>query len=290
MVSSWEHARERPFSGSQSQSPRIATDEDGPRRTILSMTDSTPAFDPNAMDPEERAWESFVSPHFRRKDLGPVATPEQIIAVFADRVTGWQIDIADRLMKTEEHAGFAVLSIVASYFEMIGKHLEGFQGVGRSSYHFRKGFDSVFPEVDAAQRERISARIYQDVRNGMYHDAITVGGIALSRSTGDRVLYETPGVDGTVEIVLNPELLTSRIRTHFAAYVAALLADPTSSLRAAFLRRQGWAEAHPAAEEAPDAEESGSDSRLGSKDEAPDSLPLSAPGRSDSPGRTSEEG
>lgn len=214
---------------------------------------------PDGMDPEERAWKSFISPHFRRKDLGPVATPEQVIAVFADRVHGWQIDIADRLIKTEEHAGFAVLSIVSSYFEMIGKHLEGYEGVGRSRYHFGKGFDSVFPEVDAAQRDRVSARIYADVRNGLYHDAITMGGIALSRSTGNRVLYETPGVDGSVEIVLNPELLTSRIRTHFAAYIAALLADPSTELRAAFLKRQGWAEAHPAADEAADDEEATAD-------------------------------
>lgn len=181
-------------------------------------------------------------------------------------MTGWQIDIADRLMKTEEHAGFAVLAIVASYFEMIGKHLEGYEGVGKSRYQFRKGFDSVFREVDEAARNRISARIYEGVRNGMYHDAITTARIGLSRSTEGRILYETPGLDGTVEIVLNPELLTSAIRVHFAAYVAALLAESDSDLRVAFLRRQGWAEAHPAAEEAPDAEEADNELERASDD------------------------
>ena len=70
--------------------------------------------DADSMDPEVRAWESYISPHFRRKDLGPDAPKvEQLVAVFADRVWGWQIDIADRLMKSEEHGGFAVLAIVA---------------------------------------------------------------------------------------------------------------------------------------------------------------------------------
>jgi hypothetical protein len=212
--------------------------------------------DPDSLDPEVRAWESFISPHFRRKDLGrDVPKPEQLIAVFADRVWGWQIDIADRLMKSEQYAGFAVLSIIASYFEMIGKHLEGFEGVGESSYHFRKGFDAVFPEAPIDARDRISRRIYLGVRNGLYHDALTSAGIALARDTSSRVMYETPGVDGTTEIVLNPEPLTSRISQHFSVYVGELLAGPGSELRAAFLRRQAWVNGHPIAEAAPDADD-----------------------------------
>jgi hypothetical protein len=57
-----------------------------------------------------------------------------------------------------------------SYFEMIGKHLVGFEGVGASRKHFDVGFDSIFPEVDAEARERIAGRLYVGVRNGMYHD------------------------------------------------------------------------------------------------------------------------
>ena len=231
------------------------------------MTDSTPAFDPNAMDPEERAWESFVSPHFRRKDLGSRRDSRADHRSLRRQVTGWQIDIADRLMKTEEHAGFAVLAIVASYFEMIGKHLEGYEGVGKSRYHFRKGFDSVFREVDEAARNRISAHLRGCAQRHVSrrdHD----GEDRTVALDGGRILYETPGLDGTVEIVLNPELLTSAIRVHFAAYVAALLAESDSDLRVAFLRRQGWAEAHPAAEEAPDAEET--DNELERASDEPD--------------------
>jgi hypothetical protein len=116
------------------------------------------------------------------------------------------------------------------------------------------GVDAVFPEVPAEERQRISQRIYLGVRNGLYHDHLTSAGIALARDTKSRVLYEPPGVDGTIEIVLNPELPTSRIGQHFSAYVADLLADPRSHLRAAFLRRQAWVNGHPAAEAVADAD------------------------------------
>jgi hypothetical protein len=72
------------------------------------VAEKTPSLglDPDSLDPESRAWESFISPHFRLKDLGRrFPKPEQLIAGFADRVWGWQIDVADRLMKSEQHAG-----------------------------------------------------------------------------------------------------------------------------------------------------------------------------------------
>ncbi|MGI8615692.1 MAG: hypothetical protein ACR2L4_02760 [Actinomycetota bacterium] len=181
-------------------------------------------------------------------------TPEQVIAVFADRVWGWQIDIADRVMKSERHAGFAVLSIVASYFEMMGKHVAGFEGVGQSQRHFLDGFSAVFSEVPPEVAERIGKRLYLGVRNGMYHDAITAAGIALSGDTGDRVIYETAGVDGIVEVVVNPGKLVARIAVHFSEYVARLLGEPESELRAAFLRRVRWVDGNPAPESAPDAD------------------------------------
>jgi hypothetical protein len=191
------------------------------------------------MDAEERAYASTISPHFRRMDFGPASpTPAQIIAIFADRVNGWQIDVADRLIKSDEHSGFAVLAIVMSYFEMIGKHLTGYEGTGAVGEHFRAGFDSVFQEVDPAERGRFADRLYKGVRNGLYHDAITTSGIVLAREPDDRrILAERATVDDAIEVVVNPELLVARIRTHFAAYVAALLDPSNAELREAFLRR-----------------------------------------------------
>lgn len=195
------------------------------------------------LDPEDRAWLSSISPHFTRADLGAgLPSEEVLIQVFADRVWGWQLDVADRLIKTDEHAGFAVLSIVMSYFEMIGKHLRGFEGTGESKAHFRIGFDAVVGKgLTTDQADRIAERLYGSVRNGMYHDALTSAGIALARHPEDaRVLHETRGVDGTVEIVINPERLIGAIRRHFAAYVTELLREPKGEARKAFITRFRW--------------------------------------------------
>lgn len=197
------------------------------------------------LDAEERAWQSYISPHFKRSDLG-TASPnaEQMICLFADRVWGWQIDVADRLIDADEESAFAVLGIVMSYFEMIGKHLEGYEGTGESRVHFRVGFDSAFPEIDGDLAERIANRLYRSVRNGLYHDTITTAGVIIARHPAEdkRLLFERPSLDGSSEVVLNPELLVDRMRRHFAAYVGGLLGDREGEMRAAFLRRFLWAD------------------------------------------------
>ena len=194
------------------------------------------------MDDEEIAWQSYISPHFRRSDLGPESpNAEQIICIFADRVWGWQIDVADRLMDADEDSGMAVLGIVMSYFEMIGKHLKGYEGFRESEVHFRVGFDSVFYDVEGEAADRVARKLYKHVRNGMYHDAITNQGIVITRhSEEESLLYEREDMDGNLAVVLNPELLVDRIRRHFSAYIGELLRDPDGELRAAFLRRFLW--------------------------------------------------
>jgi hypothetical protein len=44
---------------------------------------------PDELDPEERAWLSYISPHYARSDLGPEAPSAELkVLVFADRVWG----------------------------------------------------------------------------------------------------------------------------------------------------------------------------------------------------------
>ena len=191
------------------------------------------------MDPEERGWLSWVSPHYRRCDFPAEGlTPEQEVVVFADRVWGWQVDVAARLLAADAHADYAVLSIVTSYFEMIGKHLEGFEEpVGESKAHFLVGFRDVFSERPPEETTRIGERLYEAVRCGLYHDAITGAGIAVSGRDDPRVLAELPDPDGGVELMLSPGGILDRVRLHFASYVGELLAEPESDKRERFLRR-----------------------------------------------------
>jgi hypothetical protein len=190
------------------------------------------------MDPEERAWQSWVSPHYRRSDfpaLGP--TEEQEILIFADRVWGWQIDVAMRLLETDKHADYAALAILMSYFEMIGKHLQGFEGEGASRKHFVIGFGDVFADRPPQETARIAERIYEAVRCGLYHDSITSHGIAIAGRDDAHVIKEQPDADGNVEITINPGGLLDWVRLHFAGYVGELLSEAGTEKRELFHRR-----------------------------------------------------
>jgi len=68
-----------------------------------------------------------ISPKYTTLDFPNGMTIENKIDIFADRINGWQIGIAQKIIQHQiQHSGFALLHIVFSYFEMIGKYLSGF--------------------------------------------------------------------------------------------------------------------------------------------------------------------
>lgn len=202
---------------------------------------------------EQRAWESSISAHLRRRHLGPPApSPEQLVLVFADRVWRWQLDIAERVMNEDEHGGFAALSIGISYLEMIGMYLEGYEGdePGKSKEFFTVGFRAVTDgklTLVGTTVEDVAERLYKLVRCGLYHDGLTRAGIVL-RADAERpperrrAMYTQRGVDGTLEIVIDPKVLIWTLQDHFAGYVAELLRGE-GELRNRFVRRMKWVDA-----------------------------------------------
>ena len=57
------------------------------------------------------------------------------IDVFVARIEGWQLGVAQALIENKvQHRGFALLHIVISMFEMIGKYRAGFTGKGKSRH------------------------------------------------------------------------------------------------------------------------------------------------------------
>ena len=99
--------------------------------------------------------EFYISPMYTNKSFGGNPSYEQKIIIFADRVLGWQLDIAEELRKQIEakgnekspiqNAGFAILSILSSYFEMITQFIEGEPSANKSKPYFGKGLERVFP-------------------------------------------------------------------------------------------------------------------------------------------------
>src|SRR5262249_44282759 len=151
----------------------------------------------------------FISPNFTEEQFpsGGPQTLEEKLLVFSDRVSGWQLAIADQLAAQIPHSGFGVLSIVTSYFEMIGMYIHGpnktkevsVRGRGQkqrdwgSREYFEAGVKSVFPQLahQNAQHVRWFMRaFYQNVRCGLYHHGATRSRIVLTGEIADPFQFE----------------------------------------------------------------------------------------------------
>lgn len=144
----------------------------------------------------------------------------QKIAVFLDRVEGWQIGIADLLSITIPSSGWPVLRILFSYFEMIAKYRDGFTEKGRSAEYFTKGVAWVFEGEDFFSNKVTSLAevIYEDGRCSLYHGC-SLGKKILLKYDLRVPLCENYEGDG---IVINPKLFSQFIRRNLFSYVDEL--------------------------------------------------------------------
>jgi hypothetical protein len=183
--------------------------------------------------------EYAISPHFRNTDFPSDMSLDQKIEVFADRVTGWQLDMAQLCANASPHSGFAVLHIVFSYFEMIAKFQDGFTNDGERGTperYFSKGFNSVFPNLSNPSpeiRERLLKKLYKDVRCGLYHAGITGPNIELSGNFDFSVAFASqPDI-----VKINPHRLVPDLKQHFQSYIHQLRDHKNEELRKNFETR-----------------------------------------------------
>lgn len=190
----------------------------------------------------------YISPNYQDTDfVGPLSVDDKI-TIFSDRTYGWQLDIADQLIngkrgpdggiivKAIPHSGFAALSIVLSYFEMIAKYRDGFRGKGKSESYFKQGVYSVFPQLKTGPSQIVDSLldvIYSGGRCSLYHSAITNRQIILSCDT------KVPmGFDPHKSILeINPCLLPPGLEAHLQDYVKQLRNVNNSLLRENFEKR-----------------------------------------------------
>lgn len=155
----------------------------------------------------------WISPKHKDSDFPLPLKLENKIDIFEARVMGWQILIADEMSKIE-HAGYAVISAIFSYFEMIAQYIEGQSSKGRSKEFFNKGFKKVFPGTLISD-DQIGI-IYDRVRNGMYHDGSTKVGVLIAWGFPRSVDYENDNV------LVDPKKLTQEIKEHFGSYIDSI--------------------------------------------------------------------
>lgn len=160
--------------------------------------------------------DNWVTPISQRKHFTqPNYTLKDKIRIFEERVDGWQLQIAEEILKRikakkpkcMKHAAYALISVVISYFEMIGHCIE--TGTSDTSC-FRAGFKAVFDRTTLTDTQ--ISKIYRKVRCGMYHVAYTNKGVIL-----DGTYKEVFTVLGD-RIELNPHRIIPAIRALHEIY------------------------------------------------------------------------
>ncbi len=163
----------------------------------------------------------------------PDASLNDKITIFEDRVMGWQLEIAEQLADRVKHSGFAVLSILVSYFEMIAKFRDGYCQDTRSSDYFKKGMRWVFPQEQFTDAQL--KLTYRELRSGLYHASITGPRVILSRDFVRPICCTE--ISGRTMLEVNPHSLPRALQEHFASYIRDLRDPDQLTLRQQFQQR-----------------------------------------------------
>ena len=171
-----------------------------------------------------------ISPKYTTLDFPNGMTIENKIDIFADRINGWQIGIAQKIIQHQiQHSGFALLHIVFSYFEMIGKYLSGYIGDRGSRSNFKIGVKATFTEI-GPEEEILLNTLYLSVRNGLYHLGMTKINVMLR--------CDIPGSIGFNSekniLAICPDRLVEDLDIKFRNYVSELRNPKNIDLRKNF--------------------------------------------------------
>ncbi|MAX38784.1 MAG: hypothetical protein CME33_19680 [Gimesia sp.] len=176
-----------------------------------------------------------VSKCYTNDSFGGNPNLDQKILIFENRVLYWHLEIAELInnhMLDEDqegtlwnHAGFALLSLVFTYFEMIGQYRSGKPG-SHPTKMFRKGITYVYPEKNFSKDQ--CGKIYNRVRCGMYHNAFIKKGTLIGRYD------QSIEVENGGNVKINPHSLSVDVNSNFKEYIKLLKDEDETELRANF--------------------------------------------------------
>jgi hypothetical protein len=191
---------------------------------------------------------TWITPYHQAEDFTWPLTLEDRITIFSEQTLGWQLDIADACINgglpSMRHAGWAVLMIAFSYFEMIAKFKDGCTGKEtRSAHFFRAGVEDAFPDIalfPPQEKEEALTILYRSARCGFYHSGMAQGRITISSEYEQSLAYSSQ----VKYVFINPHRLIPDLRAHFLRYMEALTDPQNTDLRDRFARRfdhlQNW--------------------------------------------------
>ena len=197
----------------------------------------------------------WVSWKHQDTDYSQPPTFEEKVAIFNDKVWGWQLHIAELCLdggKDQDgkidlpkipHSAFAAMQIMLSYFEMIAKYEGGFIPAnpkqGESAKYFKLGVKSVFSELDSQKQGEVDSfleTLYEKVRCGLYHMAQAEAGIALTGQLPEAMQFDT----ANNLLIINPHRLPGVLKAHLENYCNRLLDSANADLRQKFERRYNF--------------------------------------------------
>lgn len=192
----------------------------------------------------------------------------QKIDMFECMVDVWQLGVAAEMLKQIEannppsiwsHAGYGLVSLSFTYFEMLGKTLN--PSPGKSGEDFLHGFCDVYPTFAPANKilndylpfppgpvakgtKPTANPDIQDViqfrdrvRNGLYHLAYTKKGVWLHNDTGStdfekKTIPDPANPTLTIDSYrVNPHLIVRTIVDHFPGFVNRIRTTPVLETR-----------------------------------------------------------
>jgi hypothetical protein len=166
-----------------------------------------------------------ISPNFDLNSFQGCPSLDEKITIFEDRINGWFLDVVSRVIVLDGQedgfrpTDFAILAILAVYFEMIAQYHSGRGSRGASRAQFCEGIKLVFPR---RYNDHQKNAIYTSVRCALYHNGLTRGAV-VGRERQEAFPFE----DGLVWI--NPTSLLVGIRQHFTDFIANLR-NPASAV------------------------------------------------------------
>jgi hypothetical protein len=158
---------------------------------------------------------------------------EDKIEVYLDRIMGWQLSPAHKILEAKIiNCDIAVLSILISYFEMIGKYEDGYVGKWKSKYYFKKGLLSVFPTIEPAAIPFMES-LYENLRCGLSHSALPTARVIIENNRNGSIGYN----EEHNLIIVNVELLLNDIALHYEKLEGRLRDKKNVELRQNVIKR-----------------------------------------------------
>jgi len=175
----------------------------------------------------------LLSPRHTVEQFSEGWTTDDKIDVFIARVEGWQLGVARQMIEKDlKGRDIAVLHILSSYFEMIGKHITGYLGNKRSQQYFTVGLRAVFRDIGSQEVEFMNS-LYKDLRCGLYHMGRPGPNVILNDAAPGAIGYNAE-IDF---LMISPTTLLEDIEIHFRSLAEALRNPENTALRENVERR-----------------------------------------------------